>query len=74
MEKIQETVKVKHDTEREAVEFIDSERRRANEEGFEIKKSGYTKKEKKSKGIVVADWVISEITYKYAEEYVAEDN
>ena len=72
MEKIQETVKVKHDTEREAIEFIDSERKRANEEGFEIKKSGYTKKEKKSKGVVIADWVISEITYKYAEEYVAE--
>lgn len=72
MEKIQETVKVKHDTEREAIEFIDAERKRANEEGFEIKKSGYTKKEKKSKGVVIADWVISEITYKYAEEYVAE--
>lgn len=73
MEKIQETIKVKHDTEREAVEFIDAERKRANEEGFDIKKSGYSKKEKKSKGAVIADWYISEITYKYAEEYIAEE-
>lgn len=73
MEKIQETVKVKHDTEREAIEFIDAERKRAKDECFEIKKSGYTKKEKKSKGVVIACWVISEITYKYAEEYVAEE-
>lgn len=73
MEKIQETVKVKHDTEREAIEFIDAERKRAKDECFEIKKSGYTKKEKKSKGLVIANWVISEITYKYAEEYVAEE-
>ena len=48
MEKIQETIKVKHDSEREAVEFIDAERKRAKEECFEIKKSGYTRKEKKS--------------------------
>ena len=74
MEKIQETIKVKHDSEREAVEFIDSERRRASEEGFEIKKSGYIRKEKKSKGVVIAEWYLSEITYKYAEEYVAEEN
>ena len=73
MEKIQETIKVKHDTEREAVEFIDAERKRANDDGFEIKKSGYTKKEKRSKGEVIAEWYISEITYKYAEEYVAEE-
>lgn len=73
MEKIQETVKVKHNTEREAIEFIDAERKRAKDECFEIKKSGYTKKEKKSKGLVIANWVISEITYKYAEEYVAEE-
>jgi hypothetical protein len=73
MEKIQETVKVKHDTEREAVEFIDAERKRANEEGFEIKKSSYTKKEKRSKGEVIAEWYITEVTYKYAEEYVAEE-
>ena len=73
MEKIQETIKMKHDTEREAIEHIDAERRRANEEGFEIKKSGYVKKDKKSKGVVIADWVISEITYKYAEEYVPEE-
>ena len=72
MEKLQETIKVKHDSEREAVEFIDSERKRAREEGFEIKKGGYTRKEKKSKGVVIADWYVSEITYKYAEEYVAE--
>ena len=73
MEKIQETVKVKHDTEREAVEFIDAERKRAKEEGFEIKKSSYTKKEKRSKGEVIAEWYITEVTYKYAEEYVAEE-
>lgn len=71
MEKIQETIKVKH--EREAIEFIDAERKRAKEEGFEIKKSGYTHKEKRSKGVVIADWFLSEVTYKYAEEYVAED-
>lgn len=73
MEKIQETIKVKHDSEREAIEFIDAERKRAKEEGFEIKKSGYTHKEKKSKGTTIADWYISEVTYKYAEEYVAEE-
>ena len=73
MEKIQETIKTKHDSEREAVAYIDSERKRAKEEGFEIKKSGYTRKEKKSKGVVIAGWYISEITYKYAEEYVAEE-
>lgn len=72
MEKIQETIKVKHDSEREAVEFIDAERKRSKEEGFEIKKSGYVRKEKKSKGVVIADWFISEITYKYADEFVAE--
>ena len=72
MEKIQETIKVKHDTEREAVEFIDAERKISKEEGFEIKKSGYVRKEKKSKGVVIADWFISEITYKYADEFVAE--
>jgi hypothetical protein len=73
MEKIQETIKVKHDTEREAVEFIDAERKRAKEEGFEIKKSGYVRKSKKSKGVEIAEWYISEIVYKYAEEYVAEE-
>lgn len=73
MEKIQESIKMKHDTEKEAVAHIDAERQRANEEGFEIKKSGYTKKEKKSKGVVIAEWFISDITYKYAEEYVAEE-
>ena len=73
MEKIQETIKVKHDSEREAIEFIDTERQRSKEEGFEIKKSGYTHKEKKSKGSVIASWYISEITYKYAEEYIAEE-
>ena len=73
MVRIQETVKIKHDTEREAVEFIDAERKRAQEEGFEIKKSGYTRKSKKSKGVEVAEWYISEIVYKYAEEFVAEE-
>ena len=73
MEKIQETIKVKHDTEREAVEFIDSERQRAKEEGFEIKKSGYVRKSKKSKNVEIAFWFISEITYKYAEEFIAEE-
>lgn len=73
MEKIQETVKIKHDSEREAVEYIDNERKRAKEEGFEIKKSGYVRKSKKSKGIEIADWYLSEITYKYAEEYVSEE-
>lgn len=73
MEKIQETVKIKHNTEREAVEHIDAERKRAKEEGFEIKKSGYTRKAKKSKGIEIADWYISEVTYKYAEEYIPEE-
>lgn len=73
MEKIQETVKIKHDTEREAVEYIDAERRRANEEGFEIKKSGYSRKAKTKKGVEIASWYLSEITYKYAEEYVPEE-
>lgn len=73
MEKIQETIKVKHDSEREAVEFIDAERKRAKEECFEIKKSGYTRKEKKSKGVCIDSWYLSEITYKYAEEYIAEE-
>ena len=73
MEKIQETIKVKHDSEREAVEFIDAERKRANEECFEIKKSGYVRKSKKKGGVEIISWYISEITYKYAEEYIAEE-
>lgn len=73
MEKLQETIKVKHNTEREAVEFIDAERKRSKEEDFEIKKSGYTRKSKKKGGVEIADWYVSEITYKYAEEYIPEE-
>ena len=73
MVRIQETVKIKHDTEREAVEFIDAERKRAQEEGFEIKKSGYTRKSKKKQGVEICEWYVTELVYKYAEEFVAEE-
>ena len=71
--KIQETIKYRASSEKVAIAFIEEERQRAHTDGFEIKKSSYVRKTKKSKGEIIAEWWIVEITYKYAEEYDPEE-
>ena len=54
------TTKLRVDSEEKAKETIESYREEAVKKGYVIKKVGYERKEKKTKGIVVAErWVVS---------------
>lgn len=54
------TTKLRVDSEEKAKETIESYREEAVKKGYVIKKAGYERKEKKTKGIVVAErWVVS---------------
>lgn len=67
-ELLQTVEKIRVDTESEAVQLIEEMKAKAVTEGYEIRKSSYTKKQKKSKGEIVADWVNVEITKKFNDE------
>jgi hypothetical protein len=67
-ELLQTVEKIRVDTESEAVQLIEEMKVKAVTEGYEIRKSSYTKKQKKSKGEIVAEWVNVEITKKFNDE------
>lgn len=65
---LQTTEKTRVDTEEEAITFIQNERNAAAQQGYEVKKSSYTAKQKKSKGEIVDSWYVVEIVKKFNEE------
>ena len=63
--KIQETIKYRASSEKVAIAFIEEERQRAHTDGFEIKKSSYVRKTKKSKGEIIDEGYLVKVTKVY---------
>lgn len=72
MLKLQETTKYRVDTEKEAIEMIEQARNDAAKEGYDVKKSSYTAKNKKAKGAIIDEWFVVEICLKYNDEQLPE--
>lgn len=68
---LQETIKYRVDTEEEAVAAIEDAKAQAAANGYEVKKSSYTAKTKKSKGEIICSWYVVEICKKYNDEQMA---
>lgn len=68
---IQETKKMRVENEVAAIDLIDDFKNRARQEGYEVKKSGYTYKTKTSKGEIYDEWFLVEVTLIYAKESTA---
>lgn len=59
MKKLTETIEYRAYSEEEAKDFIDEFRAAAPQNGYTVKSAGWTRKEKKAKGEVVAEaWVV----------------
>lgn len=67
---LQVTEKYEVETEEEAVDMINAAKAESENKGYVLKKSSYTKKEKKSKGEVIGEWYIVELCKVYNSEYV----
>ena len=63
--KLKETIEYRLGTEKETVDFINSERERAKEGGYDVLKASYTLKTKKAKGEIVDLGFLVSITYEY---------
>lgn len=64
---IKEALTYRVDTEAEAVQEIESAKNAQLAEGYVVKKSEYTLRQKKSKGEVVEEWYLVTITKVYGE-------
>lgn len=67
---LQVTTKYRVDTENEAISLIQNIKDNAKTEGYEVKKSSYSAKNKKSKGQIIDEWFVVEVCVKYNEEYI----
>lgn len=63
--KLKETIEYRVGTEKEAIEFINGEREKAKEMGYDVLKASYTLKTKKAKGEIVDLGYLVSITYEY---------
>lgn len=63
--RLKETIEYRLDTEQAAIQFINNEREKAKEEGYDVLKASYTLKEKKAKGEIVDRGYLVSITYSY---------
>lgn len=68
---IQETKKIRVESEVEAIDLINDFKNKARQEEYEVKKSGYTYKTKTSKGEIYDEWFLVEVTLIYAKESMA---
>lgn len=68
---VQEAKKFRVESEVEAIDLINDFKNRARQEGYEVKKSGYTYKTKTSKGEIYDEWFIVDVTLIYAKESTA---
>lgn len=66
MLKLEETIKMRAETEGEAQKII-SDYRENQKDGYTLKKAGYEKKEKKSKGEVIGEGYMVTVTLVYAD-------
>lgn len=65
--KLEETIKIRTNSENDARMTIDHYREQCREGGYTVKKAGYEYKTKKSKGEIIDEaWVVS-ITLTYAD-------
>lgn len=63
---MKQSVQYRFDTENQAMEFIKDQKEKSMDEIYTITKSGYTRKEKKAKGEVIAEAFVVDITYNYS--------
>lgn len=68
---VQEAKKIRVESEVEAIDLINDFKNKARQEGYEVKKSGYTYKTKTSKGEIYDEWFIVDVTLIYAKESTA---
>jgi hypothetical protein len=71
MIKLEETIKMRADTEGEAQKII-GDYREGQSKGYILKKASYEKKEKKSKGEVIGEGYLVTITLVYADFWCME--
>ena len=64
---IKEVKSYRLDTEEQVTEFLESEKEKALEEGYDIVSYKSTKKEKKAKNEIVDEGWLCEIVYKYSD-------
>ena len=67
MQLLQETKRYRVDDETSAIKLIEKFKADAAQEGYEVKKSSYTMKTKKSKGEILDVWYVVDVTLSYEE-------
>lgn len=65
---LQETKRYRAETEEEATSIIQKAKDEQGRGGYEVKKSGYTQKTKKEKGVISEIYYWVDITYVYPQE------
>lgn len=65
---LQETKRFRAETEEEATSIIQKAKDEQGRGGYEVKKSGYTQKTKKEKGVISEIYYWVDITYVYPQE------
>ena len=65
---LQETKRFRAETEEEATSIIQEAKDEQGRGGYEVKKSGYTQKTKKEKGVISEVYYWVDITYVYPQE------
>lgn len=65
---LQETKRFRAETEEEATSIIQKAKDEQGHGGYEVKKSGYTQKTKKEKGVISEVYYWVDITYVYPQE------
>ena len=65
MQLLKKVEEYRADSEQEAVELIDSFKEKQIGGGYEVTKSGYTLKTKKSKGEIIDSWYVVSITMNF---------
>lgn len=65
---LQETKRYRAETEEEATSIIQKAKDEQGRGGYEVKKSGYTQKTKKEKGVISEVYYWVDITYVYPQE------
>lgn len=65
---LQETKRYRAETEEEATSIIQKAKDEQGRGGYEVKKSGYTQKTKKEKGVITEVYYWVDITYVYPQE------
>ena len=73
MKIIKTTEEARHETESAAIEYIESERKKAFENSYTIDKASYSYKCKKQKGVVILECWVSSITKNYGPLWTEEE-